>query len=200
MDTVITFSPEPKINQTNYYWFQNGFSEEEIKMIEIFASNYEFVDAVTVANSDNVIDEDIRQSQVKWLPFVKGESGWVYNKLFEQMKEANEAIWDFDIHACLDSIQYTVYEEGGGHYDWHMDMGPTPINHRKISCVVQLTDPEEYEGGDLQIWVGGKEPYTIPKGKGNVVFFPSFCMHRVLPVTKGKRKSLVLWMGGGSYK
>jgi PKHD-type hydroxylase len=200
MDTVITFPPNEKINQTNYYWFNTGFDEETIQSVEVFAQKFDFVEAVTVSDHENVADDHIRKSQIKWLPLIQGESGWIYNKIFKLMDEANSAIWGFDIHACLDSIQYTVYEEGGGHYDWHMDVGPHPINHRKISCVIQLSDANDYEGGDLQIWVGGKEPYTVPKGKGNVVFFPSFCMHRVTPITSGIRKSLVLWMGGDSYK
>jgi len=199
MNTVLNFPPDESINQTNYYWFQNSFNEQDIQDVESFASKYEFVDGLTVADNELVAQDEIRKSKIKWLPFVVGESGWMYNKIIELMREAN-GIWDFNIHSCLDSIQYTEYLEGGGHYDWHMDIGPYPINHRKISCVVQLSDPEDYEGGDLQIWVGGQEPMTIPRGKGNVVFFPSFCMHRVTPVTKGIRRSLVLWLGGDSYK
>jgi PKHD-type hydroxylase len=108
-------------------------------------------------------------------------------------------MWKFDVHSIVDSIQYTEYPHGNGHYDWHIDIGPASINHRKISIVVQLSDPEEYEGGELEIW-SGATPVTIPKKKGNIVIFPSFLMHRVTPVTKGLRKSLVLWVGGGSYK
>jgi PKHD-type hydroxylase len=113
--------------------------------------------------------------------------------------EANNKIWKFNLHSVIDSIQYTVYYEGGGHYDWHVDIGPGSISDRKISCSVQLSDPNKYEGGDLEVWSGG-EFKVIERRQGSAIFFPSFLMHRVTPITKGIRKSLVLWMGGGSYK
>jgi len=112
--------------------------------------------------------------------------------------EANQ-IWNFNIHSVIDSIQYTEYLEGGGHYDWHIDIGPGSINHRKISITIQLSDVEEYEGGDFEIWTGG-EFKKLPKKQGTAILFPSFLMHRVTPITKGVRKSLVLWVGGDSYK
>ena len=82
---------------------------------------------------------------------------------------------------------------------WHIDIGPGSINHRKISCTIQLSDPDEYEGGDLEIWTGG-DFKTIERKQGCAILFPSFLMHRVTPITKGTRRSIVLWMGGDSYK
>ena len=113
--------------------------------------------------------------------------------------EANKTMWNFNLYSVIDSIQYTVYSEGGGHYDWHMDIGPGSISHRKVSVTIQLSDPSEYEGGDLELWYGGGV-IQIPKNKGLTVIFPSFSMHRVTPITKGTRKSLVLWLGGEHYK
>jgi PKHD-type hydroxylase len=80
-----------------------------------------------------------------------------------------------------------------------MDIGPGSISHRKVSITIQLSDPSEYEGGDLELWYGGSI-IQIPKNKGLTVLFPSFSMHRVTPITKGTRKSLVLWVGGEHYK
>ena len=115
------------------------------------------------------------------------------------VQEANNALWKFDLRSIIDSIQYTEYEEDGGHYDWHMDIGPGSINHRKISVVVQLSEADSYEGGELVLW-NSNVPSVIEKGIGNVIIFPSFLMHKVTPMVKGNRKSLVLWLGGGSYK
>ena len=102
---------------------------------------------------------------------------------------------------CLgrDAIQHTIYKEGGGHYDWHMDAGHGMQRHRKGSLTVQLTDPDDYEGGKLQLW-RGQNPLDAPRGKGTVVIFPSYMMHRVSEVTKGTRESLVLWVGGDHYR
>jgi PKHD-type hydroxylase len=70
---------------------------------------------------------------------------------------------------------------------------------RKISLVVQMSDPEDYEGGSLELNTGG--PIVEPtKTKGSVIIFPSYLLHRVTPVTSGLRKSLVLWAGGSSLK
>jgi PKHD-type hydroxylase len=112
--------------------------------------------------------------------------------------EANQ-LWGFDLHSIIDDIQFTEYEAGGGHYDWHIDIGPKTISHRKISIVIQLSDPEDYEGGDLEL-MPGNYSFAVPKKKGAVVLFPSFILHRVTPVTSGLRRSAVLWVGGSHYK
>ena len=98
-----------------------------------------------------------------------------------------------------ESIQYTEYygtNEGG--YEWHMDCGEKIQNQRKISVTVQLSDSNEYEGGDLEFNIGRK--ITAQREKGVAVIFPSFYLHRVTPVTSGIRKSFVLWVGGEPYK
>jgi PKHD-type hydroxylase len=115
--------------------------------------------------------------------------------------EANQNLYHFDLHSMPEQIQYTeYYDHEKGHYDWHMDTGHGNLSQRKISVTVQLSDGDEYEGGDLQLWPGGTYPLVAPRGKGNVVIFPSFLMHRVTPVTRGTRKSFVLWLGGGHYR
>ena len=115
--------------------------------------------------------------------------------------EANRELWDFDLISAIELIQYTeYYASEGGHYDWHQDIGPGVGSLRKVSLTVQLSDSDEYEGGDLEIWQGGQSIVQAPRGAGNVVIFPSYMMHRVKKVTKGTRKSFVLWVGGQHYK
>jgi PKHD-type hydroxylase len=113
--------------------------------------------------------------------------------------EANEALWQFDLTGILDNIQFTVYHDGGGHYDWHLDIGPRELSWRKISLTIQMSEDEDYEGGELEFMLGPR-PIKAPRGKGVVVVFPSYLLHRVTPVSKGTRKSMVLWVGGGRYK
>lgn len=113
--------------------------------------------------------------------------------------EANEMMWKMNITHMREEIQYTeYYDNNSGGYEWHMDCGKGIQNQRKISVTVQLSDPDEYEGGDLEFNIG--KEITAPRGKGNVVIFPSFFLHRVTPVTKGTRKSFVLWVGGEPYR
>jgi PKHD-type hydroxylase len=188
------FYPETNLDQTNYYWFEKGFSSEEVDKIVKESENFAFERATTVGDDR----DSTRKSRIKWLPY-DGFWEWVIDRLSNQVQEANNSIWKFDLSCILDNIQYTEYEGNGGHYDWHLDIGPGGISHRKVSIVVQLSDPSEYQGGVLQIKNGTNE-FDVPLGKGNVVIFPSFLLHRVTPLTSGNRKSLVLWVGGGHYK
>jgi PKHD-type hydroxylase len=92
----------------------------------------------------------------------------------------------------------TNYYGDGGHYDWHADLGPG-ISNRKLSVVLQLSDPKDYVGGDLQMNTGGAIT-TVPKEYGLLCFFPSFVLHRVTPLTSGTRTSLVTWLCGANLR
>jgi len=195
MDLKPIFPVKEDINQTNYYWFENGFTTQEIDTIVNGSLEYEFQKAIIMDEGNT---DKFRKSNIKWLPF-DSKWEWVIDKIMSQVTEANKTIWNFDLKSIIDNIQYTEYEGNGGHYDWHLDIGPGSISHRKISITIQLSDPEEYVGGDLQIMTGS-EYTTVQRGKGSVVIFISFLLHRVVPLTSGNRKSLVLWVGGDHYK
>jgi len=194
---MIKFNKVISDNPAHWYWFDEGFSNDEIARIERMSTAFNLGKAQI---SDNeLINEDIRKSETGWIPFTD-EYRWIYEKLAGMIQEANDVLWHFDLGEMEEMIQYTIYYEDGGHYDYHLDVGPGyPLNQRKISITVQLTGPDDYEGGDFEILRGGS-PESLPKKKGCVLVFPSYILHRVKPVTKGTRKSLVLWVGGGSYK
>jgi PKHD-type hydroxylase len=80
-----------------------------------------------------------------------------------------------------------------------MDFGTGELSNRKLSITVQLSDPDEYEGGELQFMVN-QNIFTAPKDKGTAIIFPSFALHRVTPITKGSRKSIVGWISGAPYR
>lgn len=192
---MLTFNKK-ETQALNYYWFENEFSDNELEKIKEQVSNIDFLKA-TIQNS---VDESIRNSSIKWIPF-DNEFKWIYQKLMKMAEEANSTLWDFDLISAPEMIQYTeYYDHNSGKYDWHQDIGDGIPSLRKISITVQLSDPSEYEGGELQLWGGGESIITAPKGKGNVVIFPSYMMHRITPVTKGTRTSFVLWLGGEHYK
>jgi PKHD-type hydroxylase len=99
-------------------------------------------------------------------------------------------------------MQYTVYEsDTQGHYTWHQDTGVnlTDLAPRKLSMVLQLSDPSEYEGGNLQVMTE-ISPQTVKKQRGLVAVFPSYVLHQVTPVTQGTRQSLVAWISGPQFK
>jgi PKHD-type hydroxylase len=180
-------------NHLNYYYFSNGFNDKEIKEIKDLASKLTKQDAVTGQGTVSTY----RKSEVCWID-EEESSQWIYDKIGELAAVANKEMWNFDIWGFPDNLQYTIYHGNGGHYDWHLDLGPN-MSNRKLSVVVQLAGPNEYEGGDLEINVGGSI-LTVPREKGLVCFFPSFLLHRVTPTTAGTRISLVTWLGGNNFR
>jgi PKHD-type hydroxylase len=188
-------------NFLNYYWFENGFSENEIQKIEsqIKEDNVELDDGVIFADKDNLESiHKVRKSKITWLQ-EKDEWQWLYDKFIELTGISNKAMWQSELVGMTEKIQYSHYYGDGGHYSWHMDLGNGHAARRKITIVVQLSDPDDYEGGDLEFMLRA-DPTTVPKNKGAVVLFPSWMLHRVTPVTKGLRKSLVAWVSGPSWK
>jgi PKHD-type hydroxylase len=143
-------------------------------------------------------DTDIRVTKVAWLKRgVRTEP--IYNRIMTLVRQLNAHSYRFDI-ADLEIIQYTVYHgEQGGHYDWHIDQNKDSPNPRKISVSIQLSDPANYEGCDLQ-FQDGSQILTAPRERGTAIAFPSFCLHRVTPITSGTRKSLVVWVTGPDFR
>ena len=186
-----------EVDMLNWYWFQHGFSEDDVNRVLSVAQSFPYQEAVTLGSVG--VDESIRKSQIKWLHSANPATHWLYDKLMDLAQIGNRELWNFELLSTIDSIQFTEYREGGGHYDYHLDIGSGSASLRKLSIVVQLSDPSEYEGGDFQI-LRGKSPENLPKNKGAVLLFPSYLMHRVTPVTKGLRRSLVIWVGGTHYR
>jgi len=191
------FSKEQNDPQ-NYYYYTNGFNNEELDKVYKDVATLNFEQASTIDSKSN--GKEVRSSSVKWIPNNQ-QWNWLYFKLMDMAVQANNALWHFDLYSVQDLIQYTeYYATENGHYTWHQDIGPGNPSLRKISLTVQLSGPDEYEGGDLEYWKGGNEIIQAPKDKGLVFIFPSYMMHRVTPVTKGTRRSFVLWVGGEHYK
>lgn len=184
------------VNHLNYYYFTNAFTPEEmVKIIQTGESLYQ-IPAKTVGDDGEVVSS-YRKSEISWINN-NPETEWIFQKISEYAIIANKEMWNFDIWDYQDQLQYTKYYGDGGHYDWHADLGPG-ISNRKISCVLQLSTPEEYEGGVLQMNPGGNI-LEVPKGLGTLCFFPSFLLHRVTPLSSGVRKSLVTWLCGANFR
>lgn len=184
------------VNHLNYYYYTNAFTPEELQKIEEIADKQPKIKGETGGGDKSGVSE-YRISDICWIN-QNPTSEWLYKKMAEYAMEANRQMWNFDIWGYHDSLQYTIYYGNGGHYDWHADLGPG-LSNRKLSCVLQLSDPQEYEGGDLQMNIGGSI-LTVPKEKGLLCFFPSFLLHRVTPLSSGIRKSLVTWLCGANLR
>ena len=151
-----------------------------------------------------------RNSSIVWM-----DDQWIYNEILPYVKKANQdAGWNFEWQRS-EPCQFTVYREQQ-HYTWHQDSGGKPYNRprmvddgmiRKLSVTVSLADGEEYEGGDLEFDLRNKSDSSsviqrseAARKKGSIIVFPSFVWHRVAPVTKGTRYSLVIWNLGFPFK
>jgi PKHD-type hydroxylase len=110
----------------------------------------------------------------------------------------NAKHFDYDISGITHGVQLIHYSADGeiqGHYDWHVDIGPGEPSSRKISLVVQLTDPEDYDDCELVINNHGTNVVGT-KERGSVHLFPSYMLHKVTPISRGNRYALVLWIHG----
>ena len=149
-----------------------------------------------------------RNSNIVWL-----NEPWIYKELHPYIHEANKkANWNFQWDES-EHCQFTKYKLNQ-YYDWHCDSFNEPNMNgkiRKISMTCQLTDGSEYEGGELEFDFRNYEPNMRDESKhkiqckqilpkGSIIVFPSFLWHRVKPVTKGVRYSLVMWNLGYPYK
>tara|TARA_R110001592_G_scaffold253092_2_gene515959 strand:- start:624 stop:1214 length:591 start_codon:yes stop_codon:yes gene_type:complete len=191
---------KPQTDPFEAYYFKNALSEQELLNLETQFNTLEYEEAKVTDNATDVITDINRRSQVKWVPHTH-EWLWLYEKLHDMILEANSSLWNFDLHSILEYAQYTEYNSNQkGHYNWHVDLGPGDVGSlRKISLTLQLSDSNEYDGGDLEFMYSSKTK-KVPREKGFCVLFPSYITHRVSPVTRGIRKSLVLWSGGVPFK
>lgn len=183
------------LDHMNYYYFQEGFCEEDTNKIIALGDSLPKQAALTGVNSEG--PTDYRTSDISWINDEITHS-WLFDRISDLALVANREMWNYDLYGYQDGLQYTIYYDNDGHYDWHTDLGPG-MSNRKLSCVVQLSDPSEYDGGDLQM-NNGSNIITVPKKKGLVTFFSSFVLHRVTPVTRGTRRSLVAWISGPNLR
>ena len=117
------------------------------------------------------------------------------NYVFAAMKKMNSLQFELSNHEPLQLLKYDVDD----HYTWHTDWSPVNNKKRKLSMTIQLSDPSEYEGGDVEI-MDGPESRLIPKDIGSGTVFPSWAVHRVTPITSGTRWALIVWAIGKPFK
>ncbi len=134
----------------------------------------------------------IRDSDLFWVPRTS-ETEWLFARLCDVAASYN-ARYGFELCAEMGQLQLTRYQ-AGQLYDWHMDLGPGDMSLRKISMVVELA-AGGYEGGGIEVFYGEGTQNRIALGQGDTLIFPSFIMHRALPVLSGIRWTLVAWLTG----
>lgn len=176
----------------SWAWWDNVFADHELDWLQKIAKHAE-----QTAATGSGVDREIRRSQVAWVTNAQ-DTAWIFEKLAPVAAEMNAKYFRFDLTGFGEALQLTNYDQSeNGMYGWHVDYGGDVS--RKLSLVVQLTDPSEYEGGNLQVLTTSR-PETVRKKRGLVAAFPSYVLHQVTPVTQGSRQSLVAWVSGPAFK
>ena len=176
------------------YW-DNLFTEDECKEIIKIGTALNQVDAEV--SKENIPNKDIRKCKIAWISFNKNTK-FIYERISGAVISLNERFFQFDLTGFTEDFQFTEYNAPDDFYTYHTDTfcGGTV---RKLSVTLQLTPQEQYKGGDLELFYEGN-PEKMKKDVGRLVVFPSYTLHRVLPVTKGTRHSLVGWVNGPPFK
>ena len=202
------------MNLIHYYWYFKSIIPERI-CNDIVKYGHQMQDqmAVTGGYENKKLDKkqvkDLkkkRDSNVVWM-----SDKWIYREIQPYIHEANRnAGWNFEWDFS-EACQFTKYKKGQ-FYDWHCDaLKKNESKIRKLSMTCQLTDPSEYKGGELEFDFRLYNPIKRDESrhvvtekkalsKGSIIVFPSFTWHRVKPVQKGTRYSLVVWCRGEKFK
>jgi PKHD-type hydroxylase len=138
---------------------------------------------------------EYRASTIAWIE-PRPEAHWLYHRLGMLFLEANRR-YRFELAGFMEALQYTVYGPADK-FDWHIDLGPDSISARKLSLSVLLNDAAEYDGGQLEFMNVTRSGQPLPAG--TAVFFPSYMAHRVAPIGRGVRRSLVAWGYGPPFR
>ena len=167
-----------------------------IKKVESYMRWQQVQDAVVNHDGKETID-GIRRSKVHWMndPEYQRQLTPIYKELTTKVRALNDKYWRYVVDGWQ-AFQYTEYDESyKGHYDWHIDYGyklPQDELSRKLSFSLGISEKDEYEGGELILKMSLDEQ-TIKLDKGEIIVFPSWMLHKVTPVTKGKRRVIVGW-------
>lgn len=189
------------IGESHYATWNDAFTSHELKRVKELGMERVPRKARVQGFDEHTDYQHVRSSNTSWIE-LNDQTQWLYHRLAHVANHVNSRHWRFDLYGFSEHFQFTQYESAHmGHYSWHVDRGVdhTSISPRKLSMVVQLSDPAEYEGGNLELLVG-EHATLIPKQAGLIAFFPSYVLHRVTPVTSGTRYSLVGWITGPNFR
>jgi PKHD-type hydroxylase len=174
------------------YW-ESAFTPEECQRI-IDIGTGRFMKKGTTGGADK---QYVRDSEISWL-YSCDDMEWAYRRITDIITNLNDQFFQFDLFGLCEGMQFTRYTAPGGKYGMHIDSQYDGLV-RKLSFTLQLSNPADYEGGELCLYVGD-EPQKMSRAQGYVAVFPSYVLHEVTPVTAGTRHSLVSWITGPPFK
>lgn len=183
----------------NFYAFQEKlFSSEECKeIIKIGKKNKSYSPTVGSGKNNKPVPKQ-RSGNISWIKPLSNTQ-WIFEKISFCINDLNHKFFKFDLDGLPEGFQFTHYKKNQ-FYGWHIDRGYDSTYARKLSFSIQLTDPSTYKGGDLILKESAEENIIGNRKIGTLIVFPSFTLHKVTPVTKGERYSLVGWSSGSNFK
>jgi PKHD-type hydroxylase len=177
-----------------FAWWEGAFTEQELDWLQQKAR--EASGSAYIGSGE--VSDAIRRSELNWL-HKDSDCAWVFEKLAFVASTLNADYFNFELTGFGEPLQLTNYDAARqGTYKWHQDFGSSGAS-RKLSLVLQLSNPNDYEGGELQLLTSG-QPTTIDKKRGLITVFPAWTLHQVTPVVKGTRQTLVAWVSGEPFK
>lgn len=190
-------------NFTDYYRYAQCFSPPECaELIRIAETKNMEPGSVGIASGQTaVVDCAIRQ--VSTARLTAEDVPWAFDNLVQKVTWAN-AEYRFDLNGLYENIGVMRYDPAAygspaGHYNWHQDFGGGTASRRKISIVSLLSDPKDFDGGDLRLFTYHEQTADL-SNKGDMVMFPSWTSHCVTDITRGVRYSLVAWVSGPRFR
>ena len=181
-----------------FTWF-TLFDQEECDSVCKFMSEQETSKGQVLSLKPSLRDRLARNCKLAWIP-MDVQTSWMYLKIRDQVMHLNDRWLNFDLNGEIEALQYLEYGFGQ-FYNWHTDSGHDEVATRKLTCIIQLSDPSDYVGGRLQIdsqthLPNGNFVKYAPKSRGTAIIFPSHLRHIARPVLWGRRKALVAWFRG----
>jgi PKHD-type hydroxylase len=185
---------------------RRAFTAGECRTIVDLGRRLSDADAALADGAGDAADPGLRQARVAWVG-ADEDTEWIFERLATYAARANQT-YGFDLAGFTEDLQFTTYDRPGSFYTWHQDGLDGAVADRKLSLVVQLSDPASYEGSDLEL-LDVAEDYsdddraawrTRARRRGTVIAFPAFEYHRVTPLISGTRHSLVCWIGGPPFR
>lgn len=196
---------QPKEKWSAFYAFAQSLDPQSCTQIVEIGRKYEVENGTVRAGGPppEASDRDrasLRDCKIRWIP-CEAATADLFRAISDMVTIANNEVWRVDITGFIEKLQFTEYDGPGSHYSWHADTGGGVASLRKLSFSLQLSPADSYEGGDLEFAQPmDRETKKTFRQQGTSVVFPSYLTHRVTPVTKGKRVSLVGWISGPPYR
>ena len=179
---------------TEYVWrfekeLPNKFCNDVVELGNQKNKRIGYVDGNKIPN------KKVRNSNICFL-----DDLWIKKWFNELFHIANKnAGWNFQFNK-YESFQFTEYKIKQ-HYSWHPDSYVNKDIIRKLSGIILLSNPDDYEGGEIEFRLPNNKIIKMGKQpKGTMLIFPSFVYHRVKPITRGQRYSLVIWACGENFR